>query len=285
MRRSLTLVAGLMLAVASTALAQRRFRLGPQLSTISVENGFGESRSYLSYGAILALLTGDEGETGLAVSRYGDLSDNDCVRRLTLIALNSLYYPVGAKGIAPFASTEIGLARVSEASVPLIFACTATTPVETTNQLGLGFGLGVRVSAGSNLVGVVEGRFLQVPSSFIQGLEGRANLSVAFGQPRRTEIMEGTLGPALSAWASLSGPLRARAPLVGVRFRRNTRKSAVLGLQIDYAPLRVTVSCSNPGCEPTAILFAPAFEPSLHPRWGRFYGGIGPLLAGFPSEG
>jgi len=265
--------------------AQRRFRVGPQVASVSVENGFGDSRSYTGYGGTIALLSGDDNETGLIVSRYGDLSDNACVRRMTLFALNSLYYPVGAQGIAPFASTEIGLARVSESSVPLLFTCTASTPVETTSQIGLAFGLGVRVSAGSNVVGLVEGRFLQVPNSFIQGLEARANLSVAFGSARRNEILAGTFGPIVSAWASLSGPLGARAPLLGVRFRRNTKKSGVLGLQIDYAPLRVTESCTNPGCEPIAILFAPGYETSAYPPWGRFYGELGPLIVGFPSEG
>jgi hypothetical protein len=197
--------------------AQRRFRLGPQVASVAVENGLGDSRSYTGYGGMVAVLSGDDNETGLSVSRYGDLSDNACVRRMTLFALNSLYYPVGANGIAPFASTEVGLARVSESSAPLIFSCTASTPIETTNGIGLAFGLGLRVSAGSHVVGIVEGRFLQVPNSFVQGLEARANVSMAFGSPRRSEMLEGTLGPVASAWGLLSGPLHARAPLLGIR--------------------------------------------------------------------
>ncbi len=44
-------------------------------------------------------------------------------------------------------------------------------------------------------------------------------------------------------------------------------------------------ACANPGCRPYAILFAPGYELSLRPSWGRVYGAIGPLIAGFPSEG
>jgi len=53
-------------------------------------------------------------------------------------------------------------------------------------------------------------------------------------------------------------------------------------LQIDYAPLTVKTGCSG-NCRPYAILFAPGYEPSLHPAWGRFYAEIGLLLAGFPQ--
>src|SRR3990170_4846986 len=94
-------------------------------------------------------------------------------------------------------------------------------PVSTTSQLGLGFGLGVRVNAGRDVAGLVEGRFFQVPNSFVQGIEGRVNVSVAFGKPRPTELLSGTLGPALGFLSHLDGPLQGRGPLVGVRFRRD----------------------------------------------------------------
>lgn len=281
-------LAALLVAVAVAArpaAAQRRVRFGPLVSTISVENGTAVASSYGGYGATLALLTGDYDETGLVVFRYNDLSDNSCARQVTFFGLNSSYYPIGAKGIAPFASTELGLARVSEAQAPLLFSCTAATPVETTNQLDLGFGLGVRVGVGSNAVGTVEGRFVQVPNSFIQGLEARANVSVAFGSVRQTELLSGTLGPAVAMWIPLSGPLKARAPFAGVRFRRDTKKAGSVGLEIDYAPLAVTGSCTDPGCHPNAVLFAPAYEPSVRPGWGRLYGDVGLLIAGIPTEG
>jgi len=69
-----------------------------------------------------------------------------------------------------------------------------------------------------------------------------------------------------------------------VRFRRDTKKFTTLGLQIDYAPLRIRQGCSS-DCEPYAILFAPGYEASYHPAWGRLYGELGFLLAGFPSVG
>jgi hypothetical protein len=286
-RCSLAVLAGavVLVVVATPAVAQRRLRFGPLASTISIENGNAVSSSYGGYGATLALLTGDYDETGLVVMRYNDLSDNSCTRQVTFFGLNSSYYPIGARGIAPFASTELGLARVSEAQVPLLFSCSATTLVQTTNQVGLGFGLGLRVGIGNDAVGTIEGRFFQVPNSFVQGLEGRANVSVAFGSVRQTELLSGTLGPAIAMWIPVSGPIKARAPLAGVRFRRDTKKAGSVGLEIDYAPLEVTGACTNPGCEPNAVLFAPAYEPGLRPSWGRLYGDVGVLIAGIPTEG
>lgn len=284
MRRLLCGAAVAVLVASSPLAAQRRARLGPIVSSIAIENGAGASTGYTAFGGTFALLTGDDAETGLTVTRYTDLSDNTCQRRLTFIGLTSLYYPVGPSGIAPFASTELGLARVTESQAPLIFTCTGATPVQTSNELGYAFGLGLRVGAGPSAVATVEGRFLQVPNSFIQGLEARANLSLAFGRPRTTQLTAGTLGPAISVLVPISGPLEARGPFLGVRFRRDTKKSGVLGLQIDYAPLKETGSCSA-DCEPFAILFAPGYEGSLHTSWGRFYGEIGGLLAGFPAPG
>jgi hypothetical protein len=267
--------------VAGSAAAQGRARIGPTVSSIAIEDGSGASHAYPSFGGSVAFITGDDGEIGVTVSRYNDLSSSTCVRQLTLYAVESNYYPVGPKGIAPFASTTVGLARVLDEDAGLLGLCSSAQP---TLELGLGFGLGVRVNLGNQIAGVLEGRFFQVPNSAIQALEGRANVSVAFGKPRRSELLNGTLGPAVGFLSSLSGPMRGRGPLIGVRFRRETKKSGSLGLQIDYAPLRVAAGCAS-DCKPNAILFAPGYEASVHPMWGRVYGELGPLLAGFPSQG
>jgi hypothetical protein len=267
--------------LAGHAAAQGRARIGPTVSTIAIEDGLGSSHSYSSFGGSFALLTGDDGEIGFAVSRYNDLSSSSCVRQLTFYGVESNYYPVGPKGIAPFASSTLGLAHVTDQDVGLLGIC---SPAAATNELGLGFGLGVRVNVGNQAAAFLEGRFFQVPNSAIQALEGRANVSIAFGKPRQTELLNGTLGPAVGLLFPLSGPLEGRGPTLGVRFRRDTKKSGTLGLQIDYAPLRIRQGCSS-NCEPYAILFAPGYEASLHPAWGRIYGELGVLLAGFPSEG
>ena len=267
--------------LAGHAAAQGRARVGPTVSTISIEDGSGTSHSYSSFGGTFALLTGEDGEIGLTVSRYNDLSSSSCVRQLTFFGVESNYYPVGPKGVAPFASSALGLAHVTDQDVGLLGICSSAA---ATNEIGLGFGLGVRVNVGNQFVGLLEGRFFQVPNSAIQALEGRANVSIAFGKPRRTELLNGTLGPAVGMLFPLSGPIEGRGPTLGVRFRRDTKKSGTLGLQIDYAPLRVTQGCSS-NCEPYAILFAPGYEASVHPAWGRVYGELGLLLAGFPSEG
>lgn len=278
--RTLTLIL-IALAIAGDAAAQRRARIGPTVSTVSLENGSGTSDSYTSFGGSIAFLSGDDGEIGVGISRYGDLSNNPCLREMTFFALESNYYPVGPKGVAPFASSSVGLAHVTDQDAGLLGVCTARQP---TNEIGLGFGLGVRVNIGTQAAAMLEGRFFQVPNSAIQALEGRANVSFAFGKPRQTQLLNGTLGPAVGLVTRLGGPVEGRGPTLGVRFRRDTKKSGSLGLQIDYAPLRVTKGCSS-NCEPYAILFAPGYEPSLHPAWGRLYVDLGLLLAGFPAVG
>src|SRR5438034_9344561 len=113
---------------------------------------------------------------------YTTLFRSSCERSLTLYALDSYYYPVGTRGVAPFASGELGLARVTDADQGLLGLCGSAQP---TSQLAIGFGLGVRVNAGSDVAALVEGRFLQVPDSASQGLEARPNVALAFGRPHR----------------------------------------------------------------------------------------------------
>src|SRR5438552_1146729 len=285
MPRTVLLVAALTLASALPLHAQRRFRVGPAISSISLEGLSGAGHGFTGYGGAVALITGDDGESGLSVARYGELGTDGRVRRLTLYALDSYYYPVGTRGIAPFAATELGLARVTEsASLCLLLSCTDT--VSTSSQVALGFGLGVRINAGKDAAAFIEGRFLEVPQSQIQALEARANVSIALGSPRTGQFTAGTLGPAASYLVPLSGPLRARSPFVGIRFRRDTKKpSSSVGLEIDFAPMKVIGSCTDPGCRPAAILFAPGYEAGVRPRWGRLYGEVGVLLAGCCARG
>jgi len=283
-RLILCLVAIVALGLCPPAAAQRRARIGPTLSWLSLRDGAGTSHPYPSFGGSVALLTGDDAETGFTVSRYNDLAQGDSVRRLTFFGLDSYYYPVGAKGVAPFASVALGLARVTESASVCPLLCKDT--VSTTSQLGLGFGLGLRVgAAGDHATALVEARFFQVPATSIQALEARANVSLLLGNPRASELLNGTVGPELGFLIPVSGPMRGRGPTFGVRFRRDTKKPASsLALHVDYAPLKITTGCSA-NCEPNAILFAPGYELSGRPRWGRVYGEIGALLAGFYEEG
>lgn len=282
MRTTLILLAGLL--IAGNAAAQRRARIGPTVSIVSLDDIAGSSgNTFSAFGASVALLSGDDGEIGLAVTRYNKLSNSACERRMTFFGAESHYYPVGPKGVAPFASTAIGLAHVLDQN-PDLLPLGCATGATATNEIGLGFGLGVRANIGAQVVAIVEGRFFQVPNSAIQALEGRANVSFAFGSPRQTQVLNGTLGPTVGMLLPLSGALEGRGPLFGVRFRRDTKKSGVLGLQVDYAPLRVKTGCGG-DCSPYAILFAPGYEPSVRPAWGRLYLDLGVLLAGFPKRG
>jgi hypothetical protein len=286
MRKTVIGVVALSFVTTGPLPAQRRVRIGPTFSSIAIEDAAGASHSFGSYGGSVGLITGDDGETALTVARYPDLTPNPCVRDLTLYELDSYYYPVGTRGVAPFASTGLGLARVTESALqtplPITGSCGG---VSSTSELGLGFGLGVRLSMGPYAAAMLEGRFFQVPNSGIQSLEARANAAIAFGPRRTGEFLEGTLGPAVSVLLPVSGPLRARSPFVGVRFRRDTKGAGTVGLEIDFAPLKVTASCTPPGCEPNAVLFAPGYEASVRPAWGRVYGEAGLLIAGVYTQG
>ena len=287
MRTTCLFAAALWLAGIASAQAQRRIRIGPTYSSLSLEDQSGSSYSFPSYGGSVALITGDESETGLTIARYNNLSTDHGIRRLTLYGLDSYYYPVGARGVvAPFALTALGLARVTEIdSLCLLSIISCNASASATSQLALAFGLGVRVNVGGAVVATLAGRFLEVPGSQIQALEAVANASVALGGVHQGQLLAGTLGPVVSAFIPIAGPLRGRSPFAGVRFRRDTKKAGSLGLQIDYAPLEVTAGSCAPGCRPNAILFAPGYEASVRPAWGRVYGVVGFLLAGFYAEG
>src|SRR3989442_12303707 len=112
MSRMILLVTALTLASALPVHAQRRFRVGPAISSISLEDLSGAGHGFTGYGGAVALITGDDGESGLSVARYGELGTDGRVRRLTLYALDSYYYPVGTRGIAPLPAPEPGRARV-----------------------------------------------------------------------------------------------------------------------------------------------------------------------------
>src|SRR2546429_9433435 len=148
MRTTCLCAAVLWLVGISSAHAQRRFRIGPTYSSLSLEDRSGSSHSFPSYGGSVAFITGEESETGLTIARYNDLSTDKGLRRLSLYALDSYYYAVGTRGVvAPFALTALGLARVTEVDslcLLSIIPCSAST----TSELALAFGLGVRVDVG-----------------------------------------------------------------------------------------------------------------------------------------
>jgi len=112
-------------------------------------------------------------------------------------------------------------------------------------------------------VALIEGRFFEVPNSGVQSLEARANLSLALGSPRTGEFQAGTVGPAVAALVPVSGPLRARGPLVGVRFRRG------LGADVASSHLLWNVNCRvlwltrNDGANVFGVQAGVALSPAL----------------------
>src|SRR5438105_474511 len=81
MRTTCWLFAALWLAGMSSAHAQRRFRIGPTYSSLGLDDGSGASHSFSAWGGSAALITGDDGETGLTIARYHDLSTDKGIRR------------------------------------------------------------------------------------------------------------------------------------------------------------------------------------------------------------
>src|SRR5947208_6163507 len=159
MRTTCWLFAALWLAGMSSAHAQRRVRIGPTYSSLGLDDGSGASHTFSAVGGSAALITGDDGETGLTIARYHDLSTDKGIRRMSLFALDSYYYPVGTRGVvAPFAVTALGLARVTEVDslcLLSIIPCSAIT--SATSQFALAFGLGVRVNVGPAAVAALGG--------------------------------------------------------------------------------------------------------------------------------
>src|SRR6266480_1205549 len=150
MRTTCLLAAALWLAGIASAQAQRRIRIGPTYSSLSLEDQSGSSYSFPSYGGSVALITGDESETGLTIARYNNLSTDHGIRRLTLYGLDSYYYPVGARGVvAPFALTALGLARVTEIDSLCLLSIFCNASASATSQLALAFGLGGRNPGGA----------------------------------------------------------------------------------------------------------------------------------------
>src|SRR5260370_16569675 len=118
MHKTVYLAATLTLAATAALAAQRRVRIGPTLSSISLEDQSGKSHSFTGVGGSVALITGDDGETGLTIARYHDLSTDGGVRRLTLFALDSYYYPVATRGVPPFPPPPPALPRVTAPPPP-----------------------------------------------------------------------------------------------------------------------------------------------------------------------
>src|SRR5689334_22230844 len=142
--------------LAAPAAAQRPVRIGPVYSSLSLQDASGVGHHFSAFGGTIALLTADDDETGFSIVRYNDLSTSSCPRSLTFFGLDDDYFPVGASGVAPFASTSLGLARVLDTDKGLLgLSCSAA---QTTSEIGYGFGLGLRITAGKDASGQVEGR-------------------------------------------------------------------------------------------------------------------------------
>src|SRR3989442_2621528 len=100
MRTTILLLAGLSLIGAASARGQRRIRVGPTYSSLSLEDLSGASHSFSSFGGSAALITGDDAETVLTIALYTDLSTDGRLRRLMQFAMIYYSLTVSARGDA-----------------------------------------------------------------------------------------------------------------------------------------------------------------------------------------
>src|SRR2546430_9652888 len=110
MRTTLVVAAAISLSGVSSAQAQRPLRIGPTYSSPSLQDLSGATHSFSSLGGSIAFMTGDEGETGVTISRYHDLSTDGRGRQLTLFWLDSHRHPGGTTALVdPFSRPAPGL--------------------------------------------------------------------------------------------------------------------------------------------------------------------------------
>src|SRR5437899_1767754 len=127
MRPTLVVAAAISLSGISSAQAQRPFRLGATYSSPSLQDLSGATHSFSSLGGSIAFMTGDEGETGVTISRYHDLSTDGRARQLTLFGLDSYYYPVGARCAGAARSPASDSAAIPRKRAP--WGWKSTTPL------------------------------------------------------------------------------------------------------------------------------------------------------------
>src|SRR5256885_5402832 len=106
MRTTLVVAAAISLSGVSSAQAQRPLRIGPTYSWPSLQDLSGATHSFSSLGGSIAFMTGDDGETGVTISRYHDFSTDGRARQPTPLALYPDTHPAGARGVvAPLDGT------------------------------------------------------------------------------------------------------------------------------------------------------------------------------------
>jgi len=196
------------LAVGGNAAAQRRARIGPHGLIHLDRRRCRGSQSFTSFGGTVAFLSGDDGEIGVGISRYGNLSssswrptDDVCRvssrilshRRKRHRAIRVERRWVGA-GARPGPLLQF----------PLLGGCNMSA--QTTTELGLGFGLrSARKISGTRRRPRPRGGSFKSRTAPSRPRR-RANVSFAFGSPtRRRSLLNGTLGPAVGVLTRLSG--------------------------------------------------------------------------------
>ncbi|MGH7751509.1 MAG: hypothetical protein ACREN5_01730, partial [Gemmatimonadales bacterium] len=243
---------------------------------IALERG-SATETYRGFGGLFGWLSGDDNELTASVARFPDISADSLPRSLTAFALGSTYYPVGPQGLAPYLVSELGLVRYTRTTIPLL----GSPVTETSNELLLGAGLGFRFTRAAATV-AVEGRFTQI-FGIESGLEARAHVGAAFGRPRASQLLPGTVGVTSAFLLHLGGAGRyvSRTPAVGARFWRYTVKRQAVSVDVLYAPVRQEDSTGAALLSTEAVVFAPGYQMGFYPDWGRPYLELGGLFAGF----
>ena len=266
----------LAVVIAFPLQAQRPGRVGPVGAVIGLERG-SITETYRGFGGLFGWLSGDDNELTASIARFPDISVDSLPRNMTAFALGSTYYPVGPQGLAPYLVSELGLVRYTRTTIPLLGSPTT----ETSNELLLGAGLGFRFTSGG-ATAALEGRFTQI-FGIESGLEARAHVGAAFGRPRESQLLPGTVGVTSAYLIHLGGAGRyvSRAPAVGARFWRYTVKRQAVSVDVLYAPVRQEDSTGAELLSTESVIFAAGYQMGLYPTWGRTYLELGGLFAGF----
>lgn len=253
----------LALATATPLAAQRAFRVGGGVSSLSPRDGGSGSTGWTATAGYLATSTS---ETDLFVSRWGSTDFGTGTPGVTTFGIEDRYYPVEATGVAPFLTTAFGAFKYTQPGGILI---------QPSDQWGFvsAMGLGLGTTLGQHLWLGGEGR-LRVDNG-LRSTEFRVQGMYDFGPLKTAQSRPGTIEPFAIGVARLGhGPYKATSPYAGIRFRREESRHASIAVDAGVVKFESTERA-------TVWQVLPSAEYGWRTSWGRPFIEIGPQMLGF----
>ena len=257
------LVLFLALTAPASMMAQRAFRIGGGMSSLSPRDGGSASTGWTGTLGYLATSTS---ETDFFLSRWGATGFGTGKPGVTTFGIEDRYYPVEATGIAPFLTTAIGAFKYADPGGIL-------TPPSDQWGFVSAMGLGLGTTIGQHFWIGGEGR-LRVDNGF-RSTELRMQGSYDFGPLKAAQSRPGTIEPFVIGIARLGhGPYRASSPYAGIRFRREESRHASIAVDAGIVKFESTERS-------TVWQVLPSAEYGWRTTWGRPFIEIGPQMLGF----